>query len=116
MKLDSDLPRHACLNGDECVIGETPFEVTKPANGKIIAAITPWNFPLAMISPTVGRPDLADGRGAGMRDGRNQRRAISTEAAPFGGIKQPGAGGEGSRYGIDEYLETKYMCMGGLTT
>lgn len=40
---------------------------------------------------------------------------ISTEVAPFGGIKQSGVGREGSRYGIEEYLETKYMCMGGLT-
>ncbi len=39
---------------------------------------------------------------------------ISTEVAPFGGIKQSGLGREGSRYGIDDYLEIKYMCMGGL--
>lgn len=40
---------------------------------------------------------------------------ISTEVAPFGGIKESGIGREGSRYGIEEYVETKYMCMGGLT-
>jgi succinate-semialdehyde dehydrogenase/glutarate-semialdehyde dehydrogenase len=39
---------------------------------------------------------------------------ISTEIAPFGGMKQSGLGREGSRYGIDEYLEVKYLCMGGL--
>ena len=39
---------------------------------------------------------------------------ISTEVAPFGGVKQSGIGREGSRYGIDEYLEIKYICMGGL--
>jgi succinate-semialdehyde dehydrogenase/glutarate-semialdehyde dehydrogenase len=39
---------------------------------------------------------------------------ISTEAAPFGGIKQSGLGREGSRYGIDEYLEMKYVLFGGL--
>src|SRR5687768_1202648 len=39
---------------------------------------------------------------------------ISTEIAPFGGVKQSGIGREGSKYGIDEYLEVKYMCMGGL--
>lgn len=38
---------------------------------------------------------------------------ISNEAAPFGGIKQSGFGREGSKYGIDEYLELKYLCMGG---
>ena len=39
---------------------------------------------------------------------------LSTEAAPFGGIKQSGIGREGSKYGIDEYLEMKYVLMGGL--
>ncbi|GAB2475780.1 NADP-dependent succinate-semialdehyde dehydrogenase [Comamonas humi] len=39
---------------------------------------------------------------------------ISNEVAPFGGIKQSGLGREGSSYGIDEYLEMKYLCMGGL--
>lgn len=35
---------------------------------------------------------------------------ISNEVAPFGGVKQSGLGREGSRYGIDEYLEIKYLC------
>jgi succinate-semialdehyde dehydrogenase/glutarate-semialdehyde dehydrogenase len=39
---------------------------------------------------------------------------ISTEVAPFGGMKQSGIGREGSRHGIDEYLEVKYLCMGGV--
>lgn len=39
---------------------------------------------------------------------------ISTELAPFGGIKESGMGREGSRYGLDDYLETKYVLMGGL--
>jgi succinate-semialdehyde dehydrogenase/glutarate-semialdehyde dehydrogenase len=37
---------------------------------------------------------------------------ISTEVAPFGGIKQSGLGREGSRHGLDDYLEIKYLCMG----
>jgi succinate-semialdehyde dehydrogenase/glutarate-semialdehyde dehydrogenase len=37
---------------------------------------------------------------------------ISSEAAPFGGMKQSGFGREGSRYGIDDYLEIKYFCLG----
>ncbi len=37
---------------------------------------------------------------------------ISTEVAPFGGVKESGLGREGSRYGIDEFLEMKYLCMG----
>jgi len=39
---------------------------------------------------------------------------ISTEVAPFGGVKESGIGREGSKYGIEEYLEIKYLCMGGL--
>ena len=39
---------------------------------------------------------------------------ISTEVAPFGGVKQSGIGREGSKYGIDDYLEIKYLCMGGV--
>ena len=41
---------------------------------------------------------------------------ISTEVAPFGGIKESGIGREGSRYGIDDYIELKYLCMGGLSS
>lgn len=40
---------------------------------------------------------------------------ISTEVAPFGGVKQSGMGREGSKYGIEDYLEIKYLCMGGIT-
>ena len=39
---------------------------------------------------------------------------ISTEVAPFGGMKESGIGREGSKYGIDEFLEVKYLCMGGI--
>jgi len=40
---------------------------------------------------------------------------LSSAAAPFGGVKQSGFGREGSRYGLDDYLEIKYMLMGGLS-
>ena len=39
---------------------------------------------------------------------------ISNEAAPFGGVKESGQGREGSKYGLDDYLEMKYMCLGGI--
>ena len=39
---------------------------------------------------------------------------ISTEVAPFGGVKESGIGREGSKYGIEDYLEVKYLCMGGI--
>ena len=41
---------------------------------------------------------------------------ISTEVAPFGGMKESGIGREGSKYGIEDYLEIKYLCIGGLGT
>ena len=40
---------------------------------------------------------------------------ISTEVAPFGGVKESGTGREGSRYGILDYTELKYLCVGGIT-
>ncbi len=39
---------------------------------------------------------------------------ISTEIAPFGGMKESGIGREGSKYGIEEFLEVKYLCLGGI--
>jgi succinate-semialdehyde dehydrogenase/glutarate-semialdehyde dehydrogenase len=39
---------------------------------------------------------------------------ISTEVAPFGGVKESGVGREGSKYGIDDFVEVKYICMGGV--
>ena len=41
---------------------------------------------------------------------------ISTEVAPFGGMKSSGLGREGSHYGIEEYLEVKYLALGGIGT
>jgi succinate-semialdehyde dehydrogenase/glutarate-semialdehyde dehydrogenase len=40
---------------------------------------------------------------------------ISTEVAPFGGVKESGTGREGSKYGIQDYTELKYVCVGGIT-
>ena len=39
---------------------------------------------------------------------------ISTEVAPFGGVKESGMGREGSKYGIEDYLVVKYLCMAGV--
>jgi succinate-semialdehyde dehydrogenase / glutarate-semialdehyde dehydrogenase len=39
---------------------------------------------------------------------------LSSEAAPFGGVKESGYGREGSRYGLDDYMQTKYQCQGGV--
>ena len=40
--------------------------------------------------------------------------AVSSEVVPFGGVKQSGLGREGSVYGIEDYLELKYFCMGNI--
>jgi succinate-semialdehyde dehydrogenase/glutarate-semialdehyde dehydrogenase len=40
---------------------------------------------------------------------------ISTEVAPFGGMKESGIGREGSKYGLEEFLEVKYVCIGGIS-
>ena len=53
-------------------------------------------------------PVHADGM-VGVNEG-----VMSTEVAPFGGIKESGLGREGSYYGTDEFVEPKYVCMGGL--
>ena len=39
---------------------------------------------------------------------------IASEVAPFGGVKQSGLGREGSKYGIDEYVEIKYLALAGM--
>jgi succinate-semialdehyde dehydrogenase/glutarate-semialdehyde dehydrogenase len=39
---------------------------------------------------------------------------ISNEMAPFGGVKESGSGREGSKYGIEDYVEIKYLCLGGI--
>jgi acyl-CoA reductase-like NAD-dependent aldehyde dehydrogenase len=39
---------------------------------------------------------------------------ISTTEIPFGGVKESGLGREGGKYGLDEYFELKYICMGGI--
>ncbi len=60
-------------------------------------------------SPTPPRKAPRRSRAAGVNDG-----IISTEVAPFGGVKQSGLGREGSKYGLDEYVELKYTLMAGL--
>jgi succinate-semialdehyde dehydrogenase/glutarate-semialdehyde dehydrogenase len=39
---------------------------------------------------------------------------VTTEVAPFGGVKESGLGSEGSKYGLQDYLDVKYTCIGGI--
>ena len=89
-----------------------PFDTEK----EVIAAANATPFGLAAYCYTrdLGRAwrmsDALEYGMVGMNDG-----IISAVSAPFGGIKQSGMGREGSRHGIDDYLEMKYIRMGGLS-
>jgi len=76
-----------------------------------LANDTPYGLAAYFFAGDLGRIwRVAEGLEYGMI-GINEGM-VSTEVAPFGGIKESGIGREGSRYGIDEYLEIKYLCMG----
>lgn len=80
-----------------------------------LANDTPYGLSAYFYSRDIGRVwRMAEGLEAGMV-GINEG-IISTEVAPFGGIKESGLGREGSRYGIEDYVEIKYLLMGGLST
>ncbi len=78
-----------------------------------IANNTPFGLAAYFYSETMSRVwRVSEGLEYGMvavNDG-----ILSTEVAPFGGVKESGTGREGSKYGLDEYLEIKYMLMGGI--
>ena len=78
-----------------------------------LANDTPYGLAAYFYSRDIGRVwRTAESLEYGMV-GINTGR-MSSEAAPFGGIKESGIGREGSRHGIEEYLEMKYLCLGGL--
>ena len=78
-----------------------------------LANDTPYGLAAYFYSRDIGRVwRTAESLEYGMV-GINTGR-MSSEAAPFGGIKESGIGREGSRHGIEEYLEMKYRCLGGL--
>ncbi|MBB4864019.1 succinate-semialdehyde dehydrogenase/glutarate-semialdehyde dehydrogenase [Pseudomonas nitritireducens] len=79
-----------------------------------LANDTPYGLSAYFYSRDIGRVwRVAEGLEAGMV-GINEG-IISTEVAPFGGIKESGLGREGSKYGIEDYVEIKYLLMGGLS-
>ena len=74
---------------------------------------TPYGLASYFYSQNLGRVwRIAEGLDYGMV-GINTG-FISTEVAPFGGVKESGIGREGSKYGIDEWLELKYLAVGGI--
>ena len=85
----------------------TEEEALEIANG------TPFGLAAYFYSRDVGRVwRVAEGLDFGIV-GINEG-IISNAAAPFGGVKESGQGREGSKYGLDDYTEIKYLCMGGL--
>ncbi len=87
-----------------------PFETEE--EGVRLANDTPFGLSAYFYSRDIHRVwRVAEGIEAGMI-GINEG-LISNPAAPFGGVKESGLGREGSRYGMDEYMEVKYLCMGG---
>ncbi|KVN57136.1 NADP-dependent succinate-semialdehyde dehydrogenase [Burkholderia sp. BCCIQ04A] len=75
---------------------DTPFGLASYFYGRDIARV--WRVAEALEYGMVG-----------INDG-----IVSTEVAPFGGVKESGLGREGSRHGLDDYLEIKYLCFGGI--
>ncbi len=85
----------------------TESEVVEQANN------TPYGLSAYCYTRDLGRAwrvaEALESGMVGINDG-----IISTEVAPFGGVKQSGLGREGSKYGLDEYVELKYVLMAGL--
>jgi succinate-semialdehyde dehydrogenase/glutarate-semialdehyde dehydrogenase len=89
------------------------FRFDTEADVIVQANSTPFGLAAYFYARDIGRIwRVADALEVGMV-GINEG-AISTEMAPFGGVKESGYGREGSRYGLDDYTAIKYLCMGGL--
>ena len=109
-----DVPSNAAVMREE-TFGPLAALVRFQTEDEALALANDTEFGLAayFYSRDVGRIfRIAEGIEAGIV-GINEG-LISTEVAPFGGVKASGLGREGSKYGIDDYLEIKYLCMGGL--
>ena len=89
------------------------IEFETEAEAIALANDTPYGLASYFYSQNLGRVwRIAEGLDYGMV-GINTG-FISTEVAPFGGVKESGIGREGSKYGIDEWLELKYLAVGGI--
>lgn len=86
---------------------ETEEEIIALANG------TPYGLAAYFYTKDLARAYRVSGKLKFGMVGINES-VITTEVAPFGGVKESGFGSEGSRYGLKDYLDTKYVCVGGL--
>jgi succinate-semialdehyde dehydrogenase/glutarate-semialdehyde dehydrogenase len=89
------------------------FKFSSEAEAIEMANDTPFGLAAYFYSQNIGRIwRVAEALEYGMV-GINEG-LISNEVAPFGGVKESGLGREGSQHGIEDYLEIKYLCMGGI--
>ena len=110
----ADVPRSADIFRDETFGPVAPlFRFATEEEAVEMANDTEFGLAAYFYTRDVGRVfRVAEGIEAGII-GINEG-IISTELAPFGGVKSSGLGREGSKYGIEDYLEIKYLCLGGL--
>jgi succinate-semialdehyde dehydrogenase/glutarate-semialdehyde dehydrogenase len=110
----ADVPRAAQLFSEETFGPVAPlFRFSTDAEALEMANDTPFGLAAYVYARDVGRifraVEALDFGIVGVNEG-----LISTEVAPFGGVKSSGLGREGSKYGIEDYLEIKYVALGGL--
>lgn len=87
------------------------FKFHEEKEALAMANDTPFGLAAYFFTQDIGRMwRVAEGIEAGMV--ACNEGMLSTAVAPFGGVKESGLGREGARVGIEEYLETKYLCVG----
>lgn len=109
-----DVPLDALIFHDETFGPVAPlFRFETEEEAIALANDTPFGLASYLYARDVGRifrvVDQLEFGMVGVNEG-----LISTEVAPFGGVKASGLGREGSKYGVDDYLEIKYVALGGL--
>jgi succinate-semialdehyde dehydrogenase/glutarate-semialdehyde dehydrogenase len=112
----ADVPREAKIFSEETFGPVAPlFRFRTEEEAIALANDTPFGLAAYFYTRDVGRifrvSEALEYGIIGANEG-----IISTEVAPFGGFKESGLGREGSKYGIDEYLEMKYIALGGIGT
>ncbi|QKJ89082.1 Glutarate-semialdehyde dehydrogenase DavD [Paramixta manurensis] len=110
----TDVPEKARIFHEETFGPVAPLiRFTSEKEAIRMANNTPFGLAAYFYSRDIGRvmrvADALEYGIVGINEG-----LISTEVAPFGGVKASGMGREGSKYGIEDYLEVKYLCLGGI--
>ena len=110
----TDVPRAAKIFREETFGPVAPLiRFSQEADAVELANDTPFGLAAYFYSSDIGRvmrvAQAMEYGIVGINEG-----LISTEVAPFGGMKHSGLGREGSKYGIEDYLEIKYLCLGGV--